>query len=522
MRANDSLFLLIKSLSQSEKRFFRLEASKYSSKELNEYLKLYEIIDRQEQYDEDGIKKNLYSKENSKKLPGTKNYLFNMIVKALTQYHSEKNSHLRISELLQQVDVLFGKGLYKPAAKLLSKAAKIADNYQRLNYQIMISEWEHKFADLEDKFWKTQKKMSEIQLQEQRQSDTLNLKLKIEKLHEEVVTYMYTKGQPRDEEEKAVYSEFLKNPVLIETEYHEHIYIQNLHHSLVGLCYYMSLNREQALVHAQKRVKLLELNEDILAEDNHEYAIAIFNYLQILTIDKQVYTAFEQLKKVLAFLKKPDLWLEERSKVFFILVEYYHSTNVHLMLGNFEEVAKIGRQLKQKEKEIFDMENKNRLMFIIPINLAIANITLGHYTEALHWLRLVLNDTSNAIRSDSLAILRILHLIVQYELGNLAILEYYIESTQRFLAEHNKLQKFERTLLGLIRQLANTPKWDSNYVELFVNARKKLLHFAESESHEKINMEHAHLLEWIESKIEQKPMLEIVLKKIENQKQYYT
>lgn len=225
---------------------------------------------------------------------------------------------------------------------------------------------------------------------------------------------------------------------------------------------------------------------------------------------------------MLSFLKNPDLWLEERSKLFFFLVEYYHSTNIHLMLGDFEAVAKIGKQLKLRQKEIFEAENKNRLLFIIPINLAVANIVLGNYNEALYWLRIVMNDNSNSIRIDSLALVRILHLIVQYELGNQAILEYYIESTQRFLAEHNKLQDFERIILHFIRQLANKPKWDSDYMSIFVNVHSKLLPFLENDSHEKLNLEHSHLLEWIESKIEQRPMLEIVQKRIENQKQYYS
>jgi hypothetical protein len=192
------------------------------------------------------------------------------------------------------------------------------------------------------------------------------------------------------------------------------------------------------------------------------------------------------------------------------------------MLGDFETVVKIGKQLKIKEKEIFEAENKNRLLFIIPINLAVANITLANYNEALYWLRIVLNDNSNSIRIDSLALVRILHLIVQYELGNQAILEYYIESTQRFLTEHNKLHDFERTILSFIRQLANKPKWDSDYMSIFVNTRNKLLPFLNSESHEKLNMEHTHLLEWIESKIEQRPMLEIVLERIAIQKLHYS
>ena len=151
MRSTDTLFQLIKSLSQSEKRFFKLETSKYSRKDQNDYLVLYELLDKQVEYDEVAIKKALKGSKILSRLPGVKNYLFNLILKALAQYHAERNSHQQISTLLQQIDILFSKGLYKAARKLLVKARKIADDFERLSYQIIISEWEHKFADLEDR-----------------------------------------------------------------------------------------------------------------------------------------------------------------------------------------------------------------------------------------------------------------------------------------------------------------------------------------------------------------------------------
>src|SRR5690606_29090045 len=101
-----TLFQLIKSLSQSEKRFFKLETSKYSRKEQNDYLILYELIEKQEEYDEEAIKTVLKGSKILSRLPGVKNYLFNLILKTLTQYHAERNSHQQISSLLQQVDVL--------------------------------------------------------------------------------------------------------------------------------------------------------------------------------------------------------------------------------------------------------------------------------------------------------------------------------------------------------------------------------------------------------------------------------
>ncbi len=513
MRSSDSLFQLIKSLSQSEKRFFKLEAAKYSRKEQNDYLLLYEQLDKLEYYDEEQFKASLKDKKMLSRLSSTKNYLFNLIVKTLTQYHAERNSHQQISTLLQQVDILFSKGLYKSAKKLLNKAKKIADDYCRLSYQILISEWEHRFADLEDKFWKTEKKMSEIQKQEHQQLEALSLKLRLERLHEEAVTLMYTSGMPRTEEEKQVFVNYLQDPIMQEAAQEgQPYYIKNIYYSLAGLCSYMSFDKDAALHYARERFEMFENYEHLLIEDSHEFAISAFNYLQILTTLRLTDIALVQLNKILNYWEHPKILLEERSKEFFLLIKYYHSTNIYLNLNHFDKVLSIGEDFKTLHQGVLEgEERKNRLFFVIPVNLSIAAFVLERYDDALYWLRIVLNDNTNTIRLDTLGLARLLHLIVQYELDNRSIIEHYIESTQRFFIEQEKFTDFERIFIRLMKQIAYKSKWDKGFTELFAKAKKELMPYVSGDSYEKMFLEHYHILDWLDSKIEGKKFLALVL-----------
>ena len=56
MKASDDLFLLAKSLTKQEQRYFKLYATRNISKEKNNYTLLFDAIKSQNQYDEEGIK----------------------------------------------------------------------------------------------------------------------------------------------------------------------------------------------------------------------------------------------------------------------------------------------------------------------------------------------------------------------------------------------------------------------------------------------------------------------------------
>ncbi len=126
---NPPLFELIKSLSKAEKRLFMLESARYSSKSNKGYLEVYKLLDKQSVYDEKQLKKKFANTPTAKRLPQLKNYLYNLILKILIKFNAQKSIDFEIIELLQGIDILFTKGLYKQAKKLLVKAKKLAKHH---------------------------------------------------------------------------------------------------------------------------------------------------------------------------------------------------------------------------------------------------------------------------------------------------------------------------------------------------------------------------------------------------------
>ena len=120
MRSKDHLFYLIKSLSKTEKRYFTLDAQKSGRKE-SRYLELFKVINEQEIYEEETLKKQFGSK-----LGDDKARLYEAILRAMRDYQSKKSYKTRIKELLTDAKILFERKLYEQSENRLDEAKSLA------------------------------------------------------------------------------------------------------------------------------------------------------------------------------------------------------------------------------------------------------------------------------------------------------------------------------------------------------------------------------------------------------------
>ena len=123
------LFDLIKSMTRSEKRYFKLSASPQKGEK--NYLRLFDAIDRQKSYDEEAIKRTFQGEAFVKQLHVAKNYLFKLILRSLRAYRAESSVDAQIECLLQDARILHDKGLGRLCAASLKRARGLAEEYER-------------------------------------------------------------------------------------------------------------------------------------------------------------------------------------------------------------------------------------------------------------------------------------------------------------------------------------------------------------------------------------------------------
>ena len=137
---SDALFVLIKSLSKSEKRQFKLYVGRLEGNTDAKFFSLFKFLEKLKVYDErEIIKSGIVTKQ---QLSNLKAHLYRQLLISLRLNPSHQNIRVQIREQLDFATVLYQKGLYKQSLKLLDKAKAMAIENEEKNIAYEIVEFE--------------------------------------------------------------------------------------------------------------------------------------------------------------------------------------------------------------------------------------------------------------------------------------------------------------------------------------------------------------------------------------------
>ncbi len=117
------------------------------------------------------------------------------------------------------------------------------------------------------------------------------------------------------------------------------------------------------------------------------------------------------------------------------------------------------------------------------------------------------------LRTDLQCYSRLLHLIAHYELGNFQLLEYLIKSVYRFMAKMGNLSLVEEEIFKFLRKSFNLSpgKLKPEFEKLLEKLKKY-----EKNRFETRAFVYLDIISWLESKIEQVPVQDVIRQKYLN------
>jgi len=504
MKVTDDLFQLIKSLTQSEKRFFKVYASLHHVKgDDNKYFKLFNAIDKQKSYDEELIRKQFGNEKFLKQLFVVKNYLYHTILKSLRVYNSEKSKQSELIDLLKDIQTLYDKSLYKQCRKVLDKAKKIAYEYEMQSQILAVLDWEktlartNSYADIDEKeMVEIYNEHSEATKKLVNINDYWNLTMK---------SFLLIKkhGDLRNKSDLIKFNEIIKHPLLQSEQKAKTFLSKTFYLNIRGLYDITNKDYKSLLIHCLKLVKISEENPLLRKEDN--YIAALHNLLIVQIELKKYEDAFITFKKLRGIQTKS---MASQTRIF--VTTYDMELNLYLKTGEFEKgislIAEIEEGLKRYKGRI---NRESEIMFAY--NTAYVLFGNGNYEKALNYINEIINDKELSIREDIQCFARILNLLVHYELGNYDLIDYIMKSTLRYLSNKNKLNKFELITLNYIRKLINA---DIDDDKMYIYSEwKKELNAISDDILEIKAFEYFDFLSWLESKQGKKSFAQVVKEK---------
>src|SRR3954469_13602874 len=145
-RSTDELFQLIKSLETSEKRLFKLHIKRSTGSIDLKMIQLFDALDKMNEYDE----KTLLENKNIRKeqLSNMKANLYKQLLASLRLMKDDDNIDMQLHEQMGYARILYNKGLYLQALKVLDKIKQTAKKNYQITFQLQALIFEKKIEAL--------------------------------------------------------------------------------------------------------------------------------------------------------------------------------------------------------------------------------------------------------------------------------------------------------------------------------------------------------------------------------------
>jgi hypothetical protein len=493
MKPTDDLFQLIKSLSKAEKRHFRMFSMLGGARVASRYMQLYDLLERMDDYDEGELRKSLPD-EISRYLPQTKHYLYNNILKSLSLFHVVNSVDAQLDEMVQGAWVLHERGLHAQCRKLLQRARRLATAEERSHHMMRILMLEYRLAINEAVSENREEQLDRIFDEIIALGDTLALRMRFWRVQAKMFYRSRQIGEARSERDAAWCTELLNEPVM--ARIHEtsdpatQLYYLFTHDHFLDI-----LGRTEELCRWRRRIVHYIESVPVLKERLIDrYIPALYNFCIALINDRrgeEFATEYRKLSEAAARARHQtpgfsDLHIRALEPL------------AYSSRGCFSGGARL---LEPIEEELVRQSNTLRIGFTTYLTYLCAYIRFGagDYRQSLEWVNNILNAKRD-IHENYHCFARILNLAVHYELGNFRSLESFIASAGRYLVRHERMFRFEETMIELMRKMIATPGGIAEKTML-KEYRDKFIALVDDPFESRV-FNHFDAIAWIDAKIE--------------------
>jgi hypothetical protein len=510
-KVSEQLHRLIKSLSKSEKRYFSLYASRHTLGDKNNYLKLFEAIDKQTEYDEDAIMHQFRKEAFVKKFSIAKARLYDTILDSLDAFHANSSIDAQLKKDLHCAEILYKKTLYDQCAKLLSSAKKTAARFERHSSLLEISLWEKKLIETENYAGKSDDDIINILKEDNLTSEKIRNFNEYWNIKSRFFMILNRQGKVRNDAELSSFKKIIDNTLLkgedkalsTETKYlFYHIY--SAYHFGIG-------EYEESYKHLVKNVALIESNPDIFREEPNIYFSVLTNTIYIGSQLKKFDEVFANLKKLRSTWQELENGKNEDLEVKLFSTAMSIELSIYCLTGEFEKAIELAPKIEAKLAQYPGKFTKLRIASFC-LNIATAYFGMEKYNAALKWTNKLLNDVSIDESKDLHCYAQILNLIIHIELKHDDFVPHAFKSTHRYLSTRNRVYKFENVFLDFVGKILKTKNREEQ--NKYYKQLKTELTELEKDPFEKVVFENFDFISWVESKIKRVPFREIVEEKI--------
>ncbi len=497
----DQLFDLIRSLSKAEKRNFRLYARRIQGEGDIKFLQLLDVLERMDDYDEALALKKLKGVTKSQ-FVNLRRHLYQHLLTSLRLIQLNKRQDIQIRELIDYAHILYGKGLYLQALKILSKAKAMADAGHHDLLHLEILEFEKLIESrhiTRATTGRIHQLMDDARLRSRvnsRTTDWSNLKLRLQRAfinhgharseaERLLIERLFDEHCPRDED---------RQPTFFERVYRCESYFWK---------HYLLLEFEACLHYAGEWVTLYRDKPTMIAKDVDMYLRGLHHLLTTAFYTKNHLLLTTTLDELEAFRSEHYKTFNDNSRILSFLYVHQGRLNRCFLEGAFAEgvrrlLPKTLRRLQRYEQQL-DLHK----VMIFHYKIAWLHFGDGAPEKAVVYLKKIIDQQVGHLRDELHAYAQLLFLMTHFELGSYDISDYLLRNADTFFEKLPTVTPLQATTLRFLKKLFRAPLRETR--PLFEQFKTELDALARNPL-ERRDFVFLDVPTWVESRLQQRPL----------------
>lgn len=513
----NKLFDLIKTMSRSEKGYFKKYSTRHVIGGENDYIKLFDAIEQQEQYDEKKLVKKLKGQKFIGHLAVLKKYLYKLILKSLRSYYEEGSLDLQIKSQLAEVSILYERGLSGQAAKILQRAKSIALENEKLILLQEVNDWERKL--IRDGLYKNQTPDSILALEKER--DLFLMKSLCLNKYLGITERTFFADYYLDAAQKKI--QIGELDLELDKLYRE---INPSYNSFQSSMLYYHLRGKHATIlkpksgekiYEKEMLNLLESNPQAILANPDTYIVSLFNLLagseHLVDVKEQV----NILNKISDFENANSKYLSFKSRVKIFSYLTILRTHLFITTADFDYGKEYIPMHLLKPMKLYEAKINSLDKETIYFNILTIYFGAEDHKASLRWSNKIINEYSESITEDILETTKLLNVIIHYELKNSLTIVSVITSAERFFRTKPLFSNAVPVFLQGLKNIVLAHEDGSlNEKDAFRNLKSRVVEQIRSDNNDRF-LQYFDFISWIDSKIQHRSFGDIMKEKINYQ-----
>ncbi|HLT80169.1 MAG TPA: hypothetical protein VKZ86_04020 [Cyclobacteriaceae bacterium] len=472
MYSIEHLFSLVKSMTKSEKRHFRLTSDLQRGEK--SYMALYDILESSDAFDA-ALETTLKQRFRGSSIEPARKHLYQVLIKSLRQFNNHQDVELKLMTWLQDSRILYYKGLHSLSLEQLIKVKRVALAHEKYMYFILAARQELQYlvrsqfgGVSEDELIEKQEALKTIVAQE-------SSSIRHAMLYEILLFRYWKNGMVRSQEDVTLLNDLLLEEYqVLNTQTIQSFHSQQLHLHFQSIYFTMINNPEGGLTVFRELDELFQRHPHLWEASPLYYVHLLGGILENLRMMER----YDELPYYLDRLRSVNQNSSGLSLIIKYMIFEYELQSLVDQRKYKEASALINQYQPDVDREIGQLTLQARLQ--VQFVLTRARFVMGDYSKALRIINEILNQPSGYIYRPLHVLCRLMNLQINAMLENTEYLVHAIRSVERKLKAEPKLFEVEKLVLTFLKRwlkLKPTPNLPEKLQELEGNPfERRVIH----------------------------------------------